>query len=248
MGLGRLKFFYYYLPCGIVASVAIFGIIFSLSNFDTTASAEQYSASTISSDIDNLPEPTAATYADSSLIDSTPTTIIPTPEDLAAAAAEEAKVAAETATQVTSRPVTTTTKQQPTAPARTLSDLPVSITAGGRTNRVSIVEDTSVDPGNEVKLLRLNGLLTGFYFGHNRANVFGGLANHHIGDQITITAENGSTKTYTIQRMEWLTFDQTKANMTEIAFSRWNGVKHAISIMTCTSSNYYGGRLIIFAD
>ena len=233
---------FYYLALGVLSLAAITGVIFSLGNFGNTASAEQNPANLISY---TIPAASDETYVDNSLIDSTPTAIVPDPEDIT----EEAETLTERPvyTAKSAKPATTTPVVEASTPVQ-LSDTPTYITAGGRTNHVSVVDSTAVDPENEVKLLRLNGYLTSFYFGHNRTNVFAGLGTHQIGDKITVTAENGTVKTYTIKRMEWLTFDETKANMTDIAYSRWNGQKYAISIMTCTSSNYYGGRLIVFAD
>lgn len=234
--LNHLQHFYYLL-LGVISLTVIAGVIFSMGQFNTTASAESTPVSSL-----NLPAATEAaseaTYADNSLVDSSPTEITSNPAELAAAPV------------ITERPATTTTTQTPVRTAETheLSNTPTYITAAGRTNHISIVNDTSIDPGNEVKLLRYNGQLTNFYYGHNKSHIFGGLLSLNIGDTFSVTAENSSVRSYTIKNMQWLSYEDTAKNMTDIAFSRWAGTKYAISLMTCTSSSYYGGRLVIFAD
>lgn len=238
--LNHLQYFYYFL-LGLISLTVLSGVIFSTLQFDTPASAESTPVSAL-----NLPAASdtasEAIYTDNSLIDSAPTEVTPNPSEIA------------TTPVITERPVTTqTVTTAQTQTTRTLSDTPTYITAAGRTSHITVVDDTSVDPGDEVKRLRLGGTLTNFYYGHNRAHVFGGLGSLKIGDTFSITAENGTVHTYTIKDMKWLSYDDTAKNMTDIAYSRWTDdgehyTRYVISLMTCTSASYYGGRLIVFAD
>ncbi|MBQ3410033.1 sortase [Candidatus Saccharibacteria bacterium] len=235
--LNRLQYFYYFL-LGVISLTVITGVIFSMGQFNTTASAESTPISSL-----NLPAATEAAseaaYTDNSLVDSSPTEITSNPAELA------------TTPVITERPTTTQTPAQATE-TRELSNTPTYITAAGRTNHISIVNDTSIDPGNEVKLLRYNGQLTNFYYGHNSSTVFGNLQSLHEGSTFSVTTENGQVRTYTVKLIKYLDFKdlsgENASNMTDVVFSRWAGTKYAISLMTCTSSSYYGGRLVIFAD
>ncbi|MBQ6394473.1 hypothetical protein IJH97_01850 [Candidatus Saccharibacteria bacterium] len=259
--LQRLQSFYYRLLFAVVAILAVSGIIFSLGNFSTTASAETSTPLANDSNLGSS-EPTASVplSIDNTPIDSSPTAVTTDSADQSSAhetTSDDTKPTTNIQKSATNKnsaqPEETAQTTKTAQPATSTPSTPAPyITAGGRTNHIStVVNDPNhpINPGNEVKRFQFEtGRLTNFYIGHNYANVFGGLQYHHIGDTISITDETGSTRYYTIRLMLWLDFNETAENMMDIALSIWHGTQYSVSLMTCTSNDYNGGRLVIFAS
>lgn len=125
--------------------------------------------------------------------------------------------------------------------------------------------DTLIDSGGQAGLYGEH-----FIYGHNTANVFGGVANLEIGDYFTVTL-SGTTKTYQIvsadlqtkthfegdvvrkTTMSGMTIMTTMKMMKAItAYGEYNGNYYDYILMTCAGTSYGNGdashRLILMAN
>ena len=125
--------------------------------------------------------------------------------------------------------------------------------------------DTLIDSGSQAGLYDKH-----FIYGHNTANVFGGLANLGIGSYFTVTL-SGTTKTYQIVNADLQTKSHFEgdvvrktamAGMTVVttmkmmkaitAYGEYNGNNYDYILMTCAGTSYGNGdashRLILMAN
>lgn len=139
------------------------------------------------------------------------------------------------------------------------------IEIAGNTVPIFYSSSTLIDAGSQV------GLYGGhFLYGHNTANVFGGLSQMGIGDYFTVTL-GGETKTYqvvnqdlqakshfegevirqtTVSNMRVLTSMKIMKAIT--AYGEYNGNYYDYILMTCAGTSYGNGdashRLILMAN
>ena len=118
------------------------------------------------------------------------------------------------------------------------------INIAGNTVPIFYSSSTSINAGNQVGLFRGR-----FLYGHNSANVFGGLQYLPIGATFTVTL-GGVTKNYQIVNRVVLSFEEQASNpnyttsnryiwdaatlnMADVAAGMFKGVKYDYTIMTC---------------
>jgi len=92
-----------------------------------------------------------------------------------------------------------------------------------------------------------------FYFGHNTADLLGGLADMPVGSTFSITLD-GVTRNYKIMVNQTVPNDQKLDDLmeTEVARAIHNGVKYSVSLMTCAGQPLPGRnathRTIVYAN
>lgn len=92
-----------------------------------------------------------------------------------------------------------------------------------------------------------------FYFGHNTADLLGGLANMPVGSTFSITLD-GVTRNYKIMINQTVPNDQKLDDLmeTEVARAIHNGVQYSVSLMTCAGQPLPGRnathRTIVYAN
>ncbi len=139
------------------------------------------------------------------------------------------------------------------------------INIAGNTIPIFYSDNTLTDAGNQAGLYGEH-----FIYGHNTANVFGGLYGLGIGDRFTVTL-SGVTKTYQIvntdlqtkTHFEGETVHRSKLSgmtvMTRMkimkaitAYGEYNGESYDYILMTCAGTSYGNGdashRLILMAN
>ncbi len=130
-----------------------------------------------------------------------------------------------------------------------------SIAVAGRVIRIEDVPDTTIDAGDHV-----NKYGDRFFYGHNSAEVFGGLLNLGIGNIFTI-AYGGISTNYQVNKVviyeKNVSSGKLQLNgagnyMWSVANARSEGVQYNVSLMTCYGTSYGNGdashRLVIFAN
>lgn len=119
------------------------------------------------------------------------------------------------------------------------------ITIAGKVLPIFVVTNTFADSGNAVARYRQ------LIYGHNTANVFGGLRNLATGATFSIN-EKGKAKTYQIKHTVTMTKARTADFMTAITYARFMGVRYDMALMTCAGearpNRDATHRLVIFAD
>ena len=126
-------------------------------------------------------------------------------------------------------------------------------------------DNTLIDAGSQVGLYGSH-----FLYGHNTANVFGGLSGMNIGDYFTVTL-GGQTRTYQVVNSDLQTKSHfegevirktavsgmtvlTKMKMMKAitAYGEYNGAYYDYILMTCAGTSYGNGdashRLILMAN
>ncbi len=146
-------------------------------------------------------------------------------------------------------------------------ELPVydQINIAGNTIPIFYSNNTLIDAGNQVGLYGSH-----FLYGHNSANVFGGLSGMGIGSYFTVTL-GGETKTYQVVNTDLQTKSHfegdvirktvvsgvtvlTKMKMMKAitAYGEYNGGRYDYILMTCAGTSYGNGdashRLILMAN
>ncbi|MBQ8991820.1 hypothetical protein IJ103_02025 [Candidatus Saccharibacteria bacterium] len=152
--------------------------------------------------------------------------------------------------------------QEYVAPAVEIYD---QINIAGNTVPIFYSSDTLIDAGSKVGLYGEH-----FLYGHNTANVFGGLQYLSVGSQFTVTL-NGNTKTYQIvgsdlqtkshfegetiitTKMTGMTVKTKMKIMKAItAYGEYGGNYYDYILMTCAGTSYGNGdashRLVLFAN
>lgn len=139
------------------------------------------------------------------------------------------------------------------APAHTAPSNNISV--AGRTLEIVDVADTTVDAGNHV-----NKYGDRFLYGHNTANVFGGLTSLGVGSTFSVTY-GGATTNYRVTKVVIyeknastgrLQIDGAGNYMRPVANAKSDGVQYDLSLMTCYGTSYGNGdashRWVIFAN
>ena len=128
-----------------------------------------------------------------------------------------------------------------------------SISILGRTIDVFVSSDTRINAGSMVARYINGSKYRGqFYYGHNSAQVFGGLANLSVGSTFTINLD-GTDYQYRIAKIETVANDDTLAsNMKKVASGKdYNGTQYDVTLMTCAGTPYGDGnathRTIVYA-
>ena len=128
-----------------------------------------------------------------------------------------------------------------------------SISILGRTIDIFVSSDTRINAGSMVARYINGSKYRGqFYYGHNSAQVFGGLANLSVGSTFTINLD-GTDYYYRIAKIETVANDDTLAsNMKKVASGKdYNGTQYDVTLMTCAGSPYGDGnathRTIVYA-
>lgn len=123
----------------------------------------------------------------------------------------------------------------------------------GRTINLFNSNDTMIDAGSSVARYINGSKYPGrFYYGHNSAWVFGGLANLWPGATFVIN-NGGVSYNYRVAKIETVSNDETlRKNMSKIASGRdYNGVQYDVTLMTCAGTSYGNGnathRTIVYA-
>lgn len=139
------------------------------------------------------------------------------------------------------------------------------INIAGNTVPIFYSDNTLIDAGSQAGLYGSH-----FIYGHNTANVFGGLANLSIGSRFTVTL-SGVTKTYQIvnsdlqtkTHFEGETIHRSKLDGVTVltkmkimkaitAYGEYNGKYYDYILMTCAGTSYGNGdashRLILMAN
>lgn len=129
------------------------------------------------------------------------------------------------------------------------------IQIAGRNLEIVDVPDTTVNAGDHV-----NKYGDRFLYGHNTANVFGGIVNLGIGDTFSVVY-NGATINYRVAKT--VIYEKNTSNgllqkdgagsyMRLVADAKSDGVQYGLSLMTCYGVSYGNGdashRFVIFAD
>lgn len=130
-----------------------------------------------------------------------------------------------------------------------------NIVVAGRTLEIVDVADTTVDAGNHV-----NKYGARFLYGHNTANVFGGLTSLGVGSTFSVTY-GGTTTNYQVAKIVifeknvntgQLQLNGTGNYMRSVANAKSDGVQYGLSLMTCCGTSYGNGdashRWVIFAN
>lgn len=168
---------------------------------------------------------------------------------------EEAPVTIDTP-EVVETPAPSAIKPTPSAPAKEVvkSQSANRIDIAGRSLEIVDVSDTAVNSGNHV-----NKFSSKFLYGHNTANVFGGLYNMSVGNTFSVT-DDGVTKNYQVKAIViyekvndyTLRLDGKDIKMNIVAKARYNGTNYDLSLMTCYGTSYGNGdashRLVLFAN
>ena len=130
-----------------------------------------------------------------------------------------------------------------------------SISVAGKVIDVVSVSDTSIDAGNHV-----NKYGDRFFYGHNSANVFGGIVGLGVGSVFSIT-QNGVTQNYQVVKI--VIYEKNASSgrlqlngsgnyMRQVANAKSEGVQYSVSLMTCYGQSLGGGdathRFVIFAN
>ena len=128
-----------------------------------------------------------------------------------------------------------------------------SISILGRTIDIFVSSDTRINAGSMVARYINGSKYRGqFYYGHNSAQVFGGLANLSVGSTFTINLD-GTDYHYRIAKIETVANDDTLAsNMKKVASGKdYNGTQYDVTLMTCAGTPYGDGnathRSIVYA-
>ena len=128
-----------------------------------------------------------------------------------------------------------------------------SISILGRTIDIFVSSDTRINAGSMVARYINGSKYRGqFYYGHNSAQVFGGLANLSVGSTFTINLD-GTDYYYRIAKIETVANDDTLAsNMKKVASGKdYNGTQYDVALMTCAGTPYGDGnathRTIVYA-
>ena len=128
-----------------------------------------------------------------------------------------------------------------------------SISILGRTIDIFVSSDTRINAGSMVARYINGSKYRGqFYYGHNSAQVFGGLANLSVGSTFTINLD-GTDYHYRIAKIETVANDDTLAsNMKKVASGKdYNGTQYDVTLMTCAGTPYGNGnathRTIVYA-
>ena len=128
-----------------------------------------------------------------------------------------------------------------------------SISILGRTIDIFVSSDTRINAGSMVARYINGSKYRGqFYYGHNSAQVFGGLANLSVGSTFTINLD-GTDYYYRIAKIETVANDDTLAsNMKKVASGKdYNGTQYDVTLMTCAGTPYGDGnathRTIVYA-
>lgn len=128
-----------------------------------------------------------------------------------------------------------------------------SISILGRTIDIFVSSDTRINAGSMVARYINGSKYRGqFYYGHNSAQVFGGLANLSVGSTFTINLD-GTDYQYRIAKIETVANDDTLAsNMKKVASGKdYNGTQYDVTLMTCAGTPYGDGnathRTIVYA-
>lgn len=128
-----------------------------------------------------------------------------------------------------------------------------SISILGRTIDIFVSSDTRINAGSMVARYINGSKYRGqFYYGHNSAQVFGGLANLSTGSTFTINLD-GTDYHYRIAKIETVANDDTLAsNMKKVASGKdYNGTQYDVTLMTCAGTPYGDGnathRTIVYA-
>jgi LPXTG-site transpeptidase (sortase) family protein len=128
-----------------------------------------------------------------------------------------------------------------------------SISILGRTIDIFVSSDTRINAGSMVARYINGSKYRGqFYYGHNSAQVFGGLANLSVGSTFTINLD-GTDYYYRIAKIETVVNDDTLAsNMKKVASGKdYNGAQYDVTLMTCAGTPYGDGnathRTIVYA-
>ena len=130
-----------------------------------------------------------------------------------------------------------------------------NITVAGRTLAIVDVADTTVNSGDHV-----NKYGDRFLYGHNTADVFGGLTSLGVGSTFSVTY-GGVTTNYQVAKI--VIFEKNVENgrlqlngagnyMRAVANAKSDGVQYGLSLMTCYGTSYGNGdashRWVIFAN
>lgn len=128
-----------------------------------------------------------------------------------------------------------------------------SISILGRTIDIFVSSDTRINAGSMVARYINGSKYRGqFYYGHNSAQVFGGLANLSVGSTFTINLD-GTDYHYRIAKIETVANDDSLAsNMKKVASGKdYNGTQYDVTLMTCAGTPYGDGnathRTIVYA-
>ena len=128
-----------------------------------------------------------------------------------------------------------------------------SISILGRTIDIFVSSDTRINAGSMVARYINGSKYRGqFYYGHNSAQVFGGLANLSVGSTFTINLD-GTDYQYRIAKIETVVNDDSLAfNMKKVASGKdYNGTQYDVTLMTCAGTPYGDGnathRTIVYA-
>lgn len=139
------------------------------------------------------------------------------------------------------------------------------INIAGNTVPIFYSDNTLIDAGNQAALYGSH-----FIYGHNTANVFGGIANLGIGDYFTVTL-SGVTRTYQIVNSDLQTkthfegetihktttsgmtiFTRMRIMKAITAYGEYGGRYYDYILMTCAGTSYGNGdashRLILMAN
>lgn len=168
---------------------------------------------------------------------------------------EEAPVIIETP-EVVETPAPSAIKSAPSASTKeVIKSQPANrIDIAGRSLEIVDVSDTAVNSGNHV-----NKFSSKFLYGHNTANVFGGLYNMSVGNTFSVT-DDGVTKNYQVKAIAiyekvndyTLRLEGKDIKMNIVAKARYNGTNYDLSLMTCYGTSYGNGdashRLVLFAN
>ena len=130
-----------------------------------------------------------------------------------------------------------------------------NIVVAGRTLEIVDVADTTIDAGNHV-----NKYGAKFLYGHNTANVFGGLTSLGVGSTFSVTY-GGAITNYQVAKIvifeKNVNTGQLQLNgagnyMRSVANAKSDGVQYGLSLMTCYGASYGNGdashRWVIFAN
>lgn len=128
-----------------------------------------------------------------------------------------------------------------------------SISILGRTIDIFVSSDTRINAGSMVARYINGSKYRGqFYYGHNSAQVFGGLANLSVGSTFTINLD-GTDYQYRIAKIETVANDDSLAsNMKKVASGKdYSGTQYDVTLMTCAGTPYGDGnathRTIVYA-
>ena len=142
---------------------------------------------------------------------------------------------------------------------------PDQINIAGNTVPIFYSSNTLIDAGSQVGLYGDH-----FLYGHNTANVFGGLANLGIGARFTVSL-GGVTRTYQVVNSDLQTKSHFEGSTTRTvqmsgmkvttsmkimkaitAYGEYNGATYDYILMTCAGTSYGNGdashRLILMAN